>query len=68
MFTRPQLAEDQRRRKKAERDPFTGEDAGNNTLPLWTAHGGGKDSFRGFDDAKRKEILKENEKLMAYKR
>lgn len=62
------LAEDQRRRKLADRDPFTGDDAQNNTLPLWTAHGGGKDSFRGFDDAKRKEILKENEKLMAYKK
>jgi len=40
----------------------------NNSLPLWTAGGGGKDNFRGFDDAKRKEILKENEKLMAFKK
>lgn len=62
------MAEDQRRRKQADRDPFTGDDAQNNSLPLWTAGGGGKDNFRGFDDAKRKEILKENEKLTAYKK
>jgi hypothetical protein len=40
----------------------------NNTLPLWTSGGGGKDSFRGFDDNKRKEILKENEKIIAFKK
>jgi hypothetical protein len=63
-----QLAEDQARRKKSERDPFMGEDAQNNSLPLWTANGGGKDNFRGFDDAKRREILKENEKIMEFKK
>lgn len=62
-----QLAEQQRKKKMAERDPFTGEDAQNNTLLLWTAHGGGKESFRGFDEAKRKAILSENEKLKAFR-
>lgn len=40
----------------------------NNSLPLWTAGGGGKDNFRGFDDKKRKEILNENERLLAFKK
>lgn len=57
------LAEEQRRRKKNE----TPDGPENNTLPLYTS-AGGKDNFRGFDDAKRKEILKENERLIAFKR
>lgn len=63
-----ELAERQRQRKLAERDPYTGEDAMNNTLPLYTEGGGGKDNFRGFNPEKRKEILKENERLIAFKK
>lgn len=63
-----ELAELQRQKKLAERDPFTGEDAMNNTLPLYTEGGGGKDNFRGFNPEKRKEILKENERLIAFKK
>jgi hypothetical protein len=63
-----QLAEQHRQRKLAERDPYTGEDAMNNTLPLYTEGGGGKDNFRGFNPEKRKEILKENERLIAFKK
>jgi hypothetical protein len=60
------LAEEQRLRKLAQFNRGDGTEG--NTLPMWTAGGGGNDAFCGFSDAKRKEILSENVKIMAYKK
>jgi hypothetical protein len=61
------LAEEQRLRKLKDRDPYIGADAMNNSLPLTTGYGG-KDAFRGFDEDRKRAILKENEKLVAFKK
>jgi hypothetical protein len=63
-----QAAEGARQRALQEKRGANSGEGLNNTLPLWTKHGSGKDSFQGFDPETRRKILAENSELAAYRK
>lgn len=68
MHIRLQAAEEARHKAMQEKRSSNSGEGLNNTLPLWTKHGSGKDSFKGLDPETRRKILAENSDLAAYRK